>query len=185
MKDKKSFLIILIIVLVIIVIAILSFIDKFKANNVEEERSFHDLSNVLGYTNSVPDVYKGEVQASKISTKIRIVFESYISSISADIIGKTDTELGEYFDKDLERITYNLGITEKEEFVNFAKKLQALNCNLNEFNAITYLEGSYTIDEHGEYIEFKVEYDNQNSLRCKLQIIEKTNSEAEFKFELL
>ena len=183
MKKEKKVIATLIIVLLIMIITMLSYAKRIRKKDFEE-KSYHDLSNILSYKNSVIDVYKGEVKASEISTKTRIVFESYIPSINDNIVGKTDSELAQFFDKDLERIIYNLGINKKEEFIVFCKKLQNLNCDLNEFKELTYLDDSYIYAEEGEYIEFKIEYDNGEYLKCKL-LIKNVGTKTEFKFELL
>lgn len=182
---KKIISKILLILVILLVILIFAFTTVNIVNkNRFKDKSVHELDNVLGYTNSLIDVYKGKIPASKISNKIQIVFETYLPSISDKIIGKTENNLEEYYDEDSERIKMNLGIYKKEEFVQFAKDIQKIESQLSDFTKLTYIEDSYQNIDDKEILLVSIIYKNGKELRCKVQIQEK-DANINLKFEVV
>lgn len=175
---KKIFLIIFLIILVLIVLLIMLLNNNFK------DKSVHDFTNVIGYTNSLDDVYFGKIPSYKIANKIQILFETYLPSISQELIGKNTEQLENYFDIDSERINMNIGIENKNEFVEFATGLQELKCDLSEFKEITYIENSYKKD-NDECIELEVRYKNDNKVKCKVYLKQDTEGKVYTKFQII
>lgn len=183
-NNKKVKFQVLMIFLIVLILILLIFLNILRTQESKYElKSVHDLSNVLKITNSVSDVYDGNVEHYKISEKVTNLFEIYLPSISEEIIQKDSNGLEEYFYKDEERIKLNIGITDKDEFITFAQKLQELECKLDQCEQVTYLKDSYEVSETSESIKLNIVYDNGKSLNCKLTIIGETN--VTMKFELI
>lgn len=170
-------------ILLIVLLFVFTIINTINRNKLKY-KSVHELDNILGYTNSLIDIYKGNIPAYKITNKIQIAFETYLPSISDNIIGKQENDLEKYFQEDSERIKMNLGITKKEDFIQFAKSIQDLGCNLNEFTKLTYIEDSYQKIDNKEIILINVAYKNEKELKCKVQIVQK-ESNINLKFEAI
>jgi hypothetical protein len=181
-KEKKIFINSILILIVILIILIIS---KTIINQINEnkyaEKSVHDLSEVLSYTNSVMDVYSGDIPTYKISNQVSILLETYLPSIVDEIVGKSDSKLKEYFNSDSERIYTNIGINSEEEFIEFAKKITSKD----NFKTVTYTENSYEKNGNTESIKFKVYYENGNELNFKLSIITDSDSNIVMKFQII
>lgn len=188
MKSKKLnkkrllvFIIITIIIILAILIILLNLLKKVEPENARETTHYPE-ENII-YSNYISDVYKGNYDISKIANKIDILFETFLPIINENIIGKTELEVKEYFNNDNERIVYNTGITNENEFWEFVQKLQELDCDLTNFESISFLPESFSEIDGVETFLFKVKYKNNNRIECKIYI-EEVNGELKMKFEL-
>lgn len=186
MKNKVISKILGILLVILVVLIIILSIANYITKSKYKDRSVHDLSNILSFTNSLTDIYNGDVPSYKISSRVQMLFETYLPMISDEIVGKSDSELSKYFEKDSERIYLNTGIKNKQEFVEFAKGFQNLNCTLSEFKELTYLENSYkNINSGEESIQIKVKYKNNIELQYKVYIQKVNNDDCTIKLEYI
>ncbi|MBR3153198.1 MAG: hypothetical protein IKF52_06355 [Clostridia bacterium] len=181
-KNQKTIrrILLVLIILMIILMIFLSFIKSQTSNNSsntsqenntnEEIESFssHYNDEVISFSNSASDVYKGKMPAYEITYQIQSTFEGYLPMVSEDIQNKTEEELKEYFTKEQELVYLNLGINNEQKFINFVKKLEDIN--LSSYELVTYIEDSYEKNEEDEVIEFKVKYKSGKEIRCKAHI---------------
>jgi len=171
-----------IILFLLVLIILIGLIKQF--NNNLKNKSIHDYSDVISYTNSLDEVYIGEILTYKIANKIQILFTTYLPSISDDLIGKSVDELRNYLKQDSERIYANIGIKDETEFIEFARGIQELGCDLDKFNEITYIEDSYIKDDYGECIKFNVVYKNDSELKCKVYVNQDSTGKVYTKYQI-
>ena len=146
-----------IILFLLVLIILIGLIKQF--NNNLKNKSIHDYSDVISYT-------------------------PYLHSISDDLIGKSVDELRNYLKQDSERIYANIGIKDETEFIEFARGIQELGCDLDKFNEITYIEDSYIKDDYGECIKFNVVYKNDSELKCKVYVNQDSTGKVYTKYQI-
>ena len=100
------------------------------------------------------------------------------------MIGKSVDELRNYLKQDSERIYANIGIKDETEFIEFARGIQELGCDLDKFNEITYIEDSYIKDDYGECIKFNVVYKNDSELKCKVYVNQDSTGKVYTKYQI-
>jgi len=171
-SDKKLKIVILIMMLLVIMIICLIIVVKNlkTTQNTESLPTMHYYDSQLVTTNTVSDVYKGEIATYKIYNKLRNIFEVYLPDIYTNVYGMDSEELIDFYQSDRSRIKNVIGIETQEEFLEFIEKALAIDCDFVEYEGITYTLGSYKKDGNEETMKFVMKYKNGKDLKCILHI---------------
>ena len=186
-KHKKLLkMLIFILIIVIIILLILLFKEKKQLNNVDNQVKYtnHYYDYTLKSTNSILDVYKGNVPAYKISNKIEMVYGVLLPDIYESVNNKSNDELLEFYEKEKDRIEYCAGITTANEFIEFINKALKVGCDFKDYNSISYQVDSYEKNDNEESIKIIVNYNNGKSFVTKMHINPLSLKKIDARFEI-
>lgn len=180
--SRKWLILISFFIIIVLAILIVNIKNNYDLEKMEAAKSEHYPEPELSYTNNVSDVYEGYISSYKISSSIKILFESYLPMISGDIMNKTEDELKSYYEVENDLINYNLGSSTEEEFIDFATKIQKVDCSLEDVSSIFFVTDSYNKNNGEESFDFKITYSNGNSIDCTAYI---TGSDSDLKIRVV
>ena len=120
--------------------------------------------------------YSGEIQSSEISHFLDTLITKNIPNIYNIIKEYNDSELLTFYDNNSKNLINMLGIDNKEDFLNFANKLQKCNIDFNSWESLQIMEETFSDESDIEgysYVEYIVTYKNEKNVKFCLYVQKK------------
>lgn len=121
--------------------------------------------------------YTGTLKSSEIMQKLQELTKKDIPDLYKDIKKYDDTKLEEYYENNKSSINDKFGKTNFEEFKEFAKSIQNIDTNLNNWYSLNIDRNSFVNSSERTsyaYVEYEVKFENEDILKFSVYISNKT-----------
>lgn len=175
MNRKKIIIVVGICLCILMIFPIIKYNNTLKNVESIDGKTEKDqlLLNGLGVFS---EKYTGYLKTKQIIEKLNIITKEELPKLYKDIKKYDDNKLENYYKENSVNIKENFGKKDVEEFKEFAKKVQSISIDLNNWYSIDVDKDS-VIDKSDKklyaYAEYKVNFENGESLNFSIYIAHK------------
>jgi len=127
--------------------------------------------------------YTGYLKTKQIIEKLSLITKEELPKLYKEIKRYDDNKLENYYKENSTNIKENFGKKDFEEFKEFAKKIQNISIDLNNWYSIDVDKNS-VVDKSDKtpyaYAEYKVNFENDESLNFSIYIAHKEYTKPAF-----
>lgn len=175
--NKKNFIVLIILCIFLCIVSMyVVLINEYK-NKEKQDVSIDGRTAenqlLLSGFGVFGEKYTGKLKTSEIIDKIEILTKQDIPKLYEDIKEYDDTKLEEYYETYSRNIKNRFGKKNVNEFKEFAKHLQSISINLNDWysvkiNRVSFVDSS---DKNGyAYVEYELQLENEEKLNFSLYV---------------
>ena len=175
--NKKNFIVLIILCIFLCIVSMyVVLINEYK-NKEKQDVSIDGRTAenqlLLSGFGVFGEKYTGKLKTSEIIDKIEILTKQDIPKLYEDIKEYDDTKLEEYYETYSRNIKNRFGKKNVNEFKEFAKHLQSISSNLNDWYSVKINRDSFidSSDKNGyAYLEYELQLENEEKLHFSLYI---------------
>ena len=188
----KMVLIIISIILIFNVVLMIYLIQRY--NHHEEKDVYVPMANIVAKYEFTFDnwgeiigalhVTEGntkELKASKVGKNIELFATSFVPYINENVLKNDSVTPEKFYAENKNYIFQYAGISEEKDFVTLCKELKETNCNINEFESASFIDGTSKYLDDIFTVDIKLKDKDGNTINVRVTTDKKTKNRFTYK----